>query len=173
MRDDVDEYALMAKWLTDEMIMKFYEGRDRPHGLAKVRDKYGTRTREDSAIVPCILEYRGRPIGYVQYYPVLDGRPYEIESVKGVYGVDLFIGEPELWDKGIGTRTLSRLVDFLFTSVGASRVVIDPQVSNHRAIRCYEKCGFSKTKLLPKHELHEGEYRDSWLMMVDRESLRE
>ena len=38
----------------------------------------------------------------------------------------------------------------------------DPQAWNERAIRCYEKCGFKKVKLLPKHELHEGEYRDCW-----------
>jgi aminoglycoside 6'-N-acetyltransferase len=34
----------------------------------------------------------------------------------------------------------------------------------NRAIRCYEKAGFTNIKLLPKHESHEGEYKDCWLM---------
>ena len=46
----------------------------------------------------------------------------------------------------------------------ASKVILDPHIGNVRAIRCYEKCGFRKVKLLSLHELHEGEYRDSWLM---------
>ena len=88
--------------------------------------------------------------------------------MQGVYGVDLFIGEPELWDQGIGTKTLSALIGYLFGELGALRVVIDPRVSNARAIRCYERCGFSKIKILPEHELHEGIHRDAWLMSVER-----
>lgn len=33
-----------------------------------------------------------------------------------------------------------------------------------RAIRCYEACGFRKVKRLPAHELHEGQWKDCWLM---------
>ena len=122
-------------------------------------------------MVACIMMYLGNSIGYVQYYPLTDaeGPLYQVEAIKGVYGVDLFIGEPHHWDQGIGTRALSALVDYLFNTVGALRVVIDPQVWNQRAIRCYEKCGFKKIRVLAKHELHEGEYRDSWLMVIDRE----
>ena len=50
----------------------------------------------------------------MQFYRVLDGGEYDIENVEGVYGVDLFIGEPELWDQGIGTKTFSALIDYLF-----------------------------------------------------------
>jgi len=42
----------------------------------------------------------------------------------------------------------------------ARKVVLDPHVTKPRAIRCYEKWGFRKVKLLPRHELHEGERRD-------------
>lgn len=43
-------------------------------------------------------------------------------------------------------------------------VVMDPQTWNKRAIRCYEKCGIKKVKILPEHEFHEGRYRDCWLI---------
>jgi hypothetical protein len=72
------------------------------------------------------------------------------------------------WNQGIGTKILSTLVNYLFAELQAEKIVIDPNVRNTRAIRCYEKCGSEKVKILPKHELHEKEYRDSWLMVRDR-----
>ncbi len=168
MRDDVRDYGLVSKWLSDERVLEFVYGRDNSYDLDRVRKKYEPRVRGEGPVVPCMMLYGGQPIGLMQFYRVLDGKEYDIENVEGVYGVDLFIGEPELWDQGIGTKTLSALIDYLFGELGALRVVIDPRVSNARAIRCYERCGFSKIKVLPEHELHEGAYWDAWLMSIER-----
>ena len=167
MRDGLDDYTLMSGWLSDPRVLEFYEGRDNPFDPAQVRDKYGPRARGEDHVVPCILEFEGRAIGYMQYYPVLDGSEYEIEDDEDVFGVDLFIGEPDLWDRGIGTRAVKVLVEYLLGEIGAARVVIDPAVTNARAVRCYEKSGFRRVKLLPRHELHEGTRRDCWLMVRD------
>lgn len=56
------------------------------------------------------------------------------------------------------------MIDFLIKEKGADRVVVDPQTWNKRAISCYEKCNLKKVNFLPKHEIHEGELRDSWLL---------
>ena len=160
---------LMSGWLTDDRILEFYEGRDDPHDFAKVVEKFGPPARGEGSLVPCIMLHEGVPIGYIQYYSVAESErhEYEIDTIDGVYGVDLFIGKPALWNQGIGTRMLSMLVDYLFDELGALRIVIDPRVSNHRAVRSYEKCGFKRVKVLQNHELHEGEYRDCWLMTID------
>jgi aminoglycoside 6'-N-acetyltransferase len=92
-----------------------------------------------------------------------------LEDTSGVYAIDLFIGETEYWNQGIGSRVISKLVDYLFNELNVQKVVVDPETWNTRAIHCYEKCGFVKVKLLPKHELHEGEYRDCWLMAINRD----
>jgi aminoglycoside 6'-N-acetyltransferase len=171
MRDDSGDYEVMAGWLSDERVLEFYEGRDNPFDIGKIREKYAPRVLMEEKVVPCFISCGGSPVGYMQYYVVDEaGAPtYGIEPEDGVYGVDMFIGEPDMWGQGIGTRSLSLLLDYLFDAKRARKVVIDPHVSNHRAIRCYEKCGFNKVRVLPKHELHEGEYRDSWLMTVSRE----
>ena len=78
--------------------------------------------------------------------------------------MDQFIGESTYWNKGIGTQLVRAMVAYLIEEKGADRIVMDPQTWNERAIRCYEKCGFKKVKLLPENELHEGEYRDCWLI---------
>ena len=172
MEDDMQDYLLLSKWLTDERVLEFYGGREDPCDLEKVRGKFGPRAQGEEHVVPCILLYENHPIGYIQYYSLTagEGRDYRVETIEGVYGLDIFIGETDYWDRGIGTRAVSSLVHYLFDTLNAMRVVIDPQISNHRAIRCYEKCGFRKIEVLPKHELHEGEYRDCWLMSLDRDS---
>jgi aminoglycoside 6'-N-acetyltransferase len=81
-----------------------------------------------------------------------------------MFGVDMFIGEPELWDRGLGTKALAILVAYLYAAAGARGIVIDPRVANARAIRAYEKAGFRKVKVLPRHEFHEGAWYDNWLM---------
>lgn len=160
---DVDKF-LLAKWLSDPVVLQFYEGRDRPLNLAQVEeDFYGEADGETR----CLILYDEEPIGYVQFYPVEDEerRIYGYSNPSEIlYGMDQFIGEPVFWNKGIGTKLVEMIVTYLLNEKKVDRIVMDPQTWNERAIRCYEKCGFSKVKLLPKREWHEGEYRDCWLI---------
>ena len=168
MRDEPQDYELMSKWLTDDRVLEFYDGRDNPSDLDRVLAKYGPRGRGEDNVVPCMLEFNDSPIGYVQYYPVEDGEEYGIDNVEAVFGIALFIGEPDFWDLGIGIRAMKMLASYLFSALGAMRLVIEPHVTNERAIRCYENSGFKKENVLPRRELHEGELRDVWLMVRDR-----
>jgi aminoglycoside 6'-N-acetyltransferase len=168
MRDEASDYRLMAKWLTDDRVLEFYEGRDQPHSYETVVKKYRPRVVGESPVQPCILVYKRREAGYLQYYPVLEPQEYGLEEALGTYGIDLFVGDSRYWGQGVGTRALTALVAYLFEEFGAKRIVIDPHVDNLRAIRAYEKAGFRKVKVLPEHELHEGVRRDCWLMAIER-----
>ncbi|MFE8701479.1 GNAT family N-acetyltransferase [Cytobacillus sp. FJAT-54145] len=156
--------VLLAKWLSDPAVLEYYEGRDNPFDLEKVNEKFYGR---NDGTVRCLIKYEDVGIGYIQYYEVdEEGRDlygYDDRSQK-IYGMDQFIGEIDYWNKGIGTLLVRSMVDFLVKEKQANRVVMDPQSWNERAIRCYEKCGFRKIKLMPKNEYHEGEYRDCWLI---------
>lgn len=115
----------------------------------------------------CIIEYSQTPIGYIQFYSIdkKECEEYGYENVQDtILGTDQFIGETKYWVQGIGKVLIKSMVNFLITEKGAKKIILDPQVWNERAIKCYEKSGFIKTKLLPKHELHEGELKDCWLM---------
>jgi aminoglycoside 6'-N-acetyltransferase len=175
MQDEMCDYQLMAKWLSDEKILEFYEGRDNPFDLEKIIESYKPMIRGDDPVVPCLFYYQNIPIGYLQYCALndlsqTDGQLYHLEQTDFVYGIDLFIGETDYWNKGIGTKILSAFITYLFEQRQAHKIVIDPHVDNFRAIRCYEKCGFVKVKLLPAHELHEGKYSDCWLMAIDKKN---
>ncbi len=181
MRDDMEDYGLMARWLTDHRVLAYYEGRDNPFPLERVVEEYGPLVRGEESVVPCILLHQGTPIGYMQYYGLVDYIQYfslTEEEKEGfglsrpdrVYGLDVFIGEPDLWDRGLGTRAVSLMVRYLFQRLKADQVVVDPETWNTRAVRCYQKAGFRILKRLPAHELHEGEYRDAWLMAAGPEA---
>ena len=166
MRDSMDDYGLMAGWLSDERVLEFYEGRDNPFALERIIEKYSPRTLGLEGVTPCFIVQVGMPIGYIQHYPI-DAETaveYEIPHTGGIYGLDMFIGEPSAWNLGIGTRAVSLMCDYLFRELAARTITLDPEAWNTRAIRCYEKCGFRKIKLLPARELHEGQYRDCWIM---------
>ncbi|PWW28816.1 aminoglycoside 6'-N-acetyltransferase [Cytobacillus oceanisediminis] len=155
---------LLQKWLSDPAVLEFYEGRDRPFDLKSVNQKFFDR---DDGIKRCLVEYEGARIGYIQFYG-LDEETRELygysDFTGSVYGTDQFIGETEYWNKGIGTLLVKAMADYLLHEKQAGKLAMDPQTRNERAIRCYEKCGYKKVRLLPKNELHEGEYRDCWVM---------
>ena len=127
------------------------------------------RLRGEEDVSACVIMLRSSAIGYIQFYLVGEesrnsyGLPadYDLESV---YGIDQFIGEVSCWNGGLGTRSISLLLRYLFQTNGARKVILDPQVTNLRAIRRYEKCGFRKVKILEAHETHEGVLRDALLM---------
>lgn len=157
---------LLAGWLSDPRVLAFYEGRDRPFDEAAVRAKFIARNDGDGDIVQCIVLRDGAPIGYLQYEP-LDAAAlaeYSYPSGLRAYGIDLFLGNPDQWSQGIGARLVAGVAAHLFTAEGARVVTLDPHVDNPRAVRCYEKAGFRIVRRLPHHELHEGEWRDCWLM---------
>lgn len=152
--------VLLAKWLSDNRVLEFYEGRDKPFSLAMAEKKFYDRNSETTR---CIIAYDDNPIGYLQFYEISEQERELYGYVDGsVLGMDQFIGEPEFWNRGLGQQVIGAMTSCLL--VHADRLVMDPLATNGRAIRCYEKCGFQKVKLLPKHLFHENAYRDCWLM---------
>lgn len=153
---------LLVRWLSDPRVLQYYEGRDRPHDLALVHKHF---YMEMDSVTPCLVQFGEIPIGYLQFYPVDDSEKLEYGFPQGelIFGMDQFIGEPDYWNKGLGAELVNAMVEHI-KQLGANRVVMDPQAWNERALRCYEKCGFHKVKLLPQHEYHEGVMRDCWLI---------
>lgn len=158
------DVKLMAYWLSDPRLTEFYGGRNQNYDDAWVKDNY--LVDEANYITPCMVEYEGRPLGFMQFYPLeREARTeYGYSQSELIFAIDLFIGEPDQWNKGLGSRLVRAMAEYLILHREAKSVVIDPESWNGRAISSYEKAGFVKVKYLPRHEMHEGELRDAWLM---------
>ncbi|WP_234123493.1 GNAT family N-acetyltransferase [Clostridium hydrogenum] len=163
-----DDKKLIVKWLSDNRVLQYYEGRDNPFDEQMVKEKFYDG---DSDVTRCIIEYYNIPIGYIQFYLIDEEERSEYGYADfggNVFGTDQFIGEPQYFGQGIGTELMKAMIDFLIEEKDAQKIVLDPQVLNKRAIKCYEKSGFVKVKKLLKHEVHEGKLRDCWLMEHDK-----
>jgi len=166
----LNDAALLVKWLSDPVVLEFYEGRDRPHDLELVKEHFYD---EQAEVTRCIVQYKERDIGYLQFY-LIDDEELEVYGYVGfegqIFGMDQFIGEPDLWNQGMGSRLIKETVNYLIEAKQAEKIVMDPQAWNKRALRVYEKIGFVKKKYLEQHEQHEGELRDCWLIEYTKQA---
>lgn len=53
---------------------------------------------------------------------------------------------------------VSKFIDYVFQNTDTDLIILDTDISNVRAIKCYEKRGFIKVK-----KINNG---DSWLMEI-------
>lgn len=166
---ELEDAEMLVKWLSDPTVLEYYEGRDRPHDLALVMEHFYEDADEE--MMRCIVQYEGINIGYIQFYAIGEDEKdeYGYNEFQGtIYGMDQFIGEPEYWNRGVGSQMIQAAVEYLFEQRGIDKIVMDPQAWNARALRVYEKNGFVRSKYLEKHEWHEGEYRDCWIIEHNR-----
>ncbi|QJD83208.1 GNAT family N-acetyltransferase [Cohnella herbarum] len=162
-----EDAPLLVRWLSDPVVLEYYEGRDRPHDMDLVRQHF---YEDCEGVTPCIIQYNQVDIGYLQFYLIDEDEleQYDLKDYQGnIYGMDQFIGESEYWNRGIGSRLIQETVKYLIDHQAATKIVMDPQAWNTRALRVYEKCGFRKKMYLEKHEMHEGQLRDCWLIEYD------
>ena len=87
--------------------------------------------------------------------------------------VGLGIGETEYWGKGYGTDVMNVLLRFAFLEINLRRVTLTVFEYNPRAIRSYEKAGFSHEGRLRKVLNKEGRRWDILFMGVLREEWME
>jgi aminoglycoside 6'-N-acetyltransferase len=130
------DFPLLERWLNEPHVAEWWN--DPAEALAEIREHV-----DSVSVEPLIVELGSRPIAYLQTYdPHLeDDHPYNDQPF-GTLGLDLSIGEPDLVGLGHGSAMLRQLIEALFDE-GTPRVIIDPDPANKRAIRAYEKAGFT------------------------------
>jgi aminoglycoside 6'-N-acetyltransferase len=88
-----------------------------------------------------------RPFAYLQCYNLSDWNTGFGPQPHGTRGLDQFIGEADMLGRGHGSAFIRDFTERLLAK-GVPRVVIDPVPANARAIRAYEKAGFSKDRIV-------------------------
>ena len=168
MRDDDTDCAYMVVWRNMQHVRRWWDPDLPPHTLESVKEEHGPDTLPNATTTACIIEVQGIPTGFVQFYR---WAPYADEASEvGVlfddltYGLDIFIGDPSRINKGLGTRIVRLLSDYLIDDRSASAVSLTTALDNHAAQRCYERAGFQKIKEVLDTDTYKGERVASWLM---------
>jgi len=169
--DRAGDVARLVSWLRDPEVGAWW------HGLGETYDEAFVHEHvlgdDEPHVTKAIVELDGRPIGFQQWYP-LAAEPdtlveYGLVAGDAAFGIDQFVGDSSLHGRGIGTRQVRAVASWILgpDGPGGRRLFTDPVVENARAVRCYEKAGFRKVRVLPHHDELDGVPRDCWLMELD------
>lgn len=132
------DLPLVRRWLHQPHLGHVWNPPD--EGIAEIAEHIG-RTH----VAPYLIVETGRPVGYLQTYHANPDEFWAAHDLpRETYGLDLFIGPPELIGKGLGTQAVRLAVRHLAALPDTARLHIDPEPGNAAAIRTYEKAGFRK-----------------------------
>lgn len=91
-----------------------------------------------------IAEADGEPIGFVQIIdPAEEETHYWGDVPPHLRAIDIWIGEQEQLGRGYGTEMMQQSIARCFADPRVTAILIDPLASNTRAIRFYERLGFT------------------------------
>ena len=144
----LNDISLWEKWITIPHVKEvwFIEGYE-------TSDYIYQKIQGNGHTYPFIIYINDLPIGYVQScdlyaYRTLCPKPKGLftRENQGTFCIDLFIAESDYLNKGYGTKIVKLFTKKLIDEFGAKKILIDPAASNKRAIRCYEKAGFTIVK---------------------------
>ena len=135
------DLPLVKRWLAEPHVVQWW-------GDTYQQFELVSGDLEVEAMDQFIVVSDDRPFGYLQCY---DPEVWPDNGLgshpRGTRGIDQFIGEPAMVDRGHGSGFIRAFIDRLLAS-GAPRVITDPDPANARAIRAYEKAGFRRDGLV-------------------------
>ena len=175
MRDD--DLGLFVRWRNEPHVAEWWDTDDEQRiTLEDASAKYGPRVQAASSTTSCVIEVHHRPAGYIQFYPwsssVDEVRAMGLEIRAGAFGIDVFLGDAQLLDRGIGSRAVALLSAYLFRERAADQIAITTSVDNLRAQHAYRKAGFHTVGRVLDTDIRGGERVPSYLMTKEPPDLR-
>ena len=143
-------------WVNDPEVTQFLMV-DPPLGMEQEEAWFeGLRDRE--AMVFTIQTMEGEVIGNCG----LENDSWK--DRKATLGI--MIGSKTHWDKGYGTDAVRTMLRLCSIELNLMRVCLICDLSNVRAQRAYEKCGFSREGVMRAYRYKNGAYVDEVLMSI-------
>lgn len=164
-----DDVPMLHNWLNKPHVHEWYD-KDKENTFEEVREKYEKKINKEEPTDSYLVLYDNQPFGYIQTAKIKDWPAFE--SVMGkdqsAASIDVFIGEVEYMGKGLGNQVIRKFLnDIVFKQPNIIKCFIDPDPSNVRAIRSYEKVGFKYLKIVQIP----GEPAKAYLMEIKKEML--
>ena len=104
-----------------------------------------------------VADANGRIVGVAN----ISGGRFQANRHNGSLGISL---HPDYRDRGLGTRMMQYLIDWARANPLLTRVELEVFARNARAMRVYEKAGFTQEGIRRNAFIKDGEYVDSVVM---------
>jgi len=135
------DLPLIRSWLATPHVAQWWG--DAEEQSALITDDLGHRAMDQF-----VVALGGRRFAYLQCYDPTAWPENGLGLLpQGTRGIDQFIGEPDMVERGHGSAFIRAFIERLFAAATPC-VVTDPAPTNTRAIRAYEKAGFRKDRLV-------------------------
>jgi aminoglycoside 6'-N-acetyltransferase len=134
------DLPLIRRWLTQPHVRQWWGDPEGQYTLV-------SGDLDEPAMDQYIVSLSGSPFAYLQCYDLTAWNSGFGQQPRGTCGIDLFIGEPDMIERGHGSALIRTFVDTRLR-LGAARMVTDPDPANVRAVRAYEKAGFEKDRMV-------------------------
>jgi aminoglycoside 6'-N-acetyltransferase len=134
------DLPLVRRWLALPHVREWWGEPDEQYSLV-------SGDLDEPAMDQYIFSTAGNPFAYLQCYDLTAWNSGFGPHPEGTRGIDLFIGEPDMIERGHGSALVRRFVDERLQQ-GAPRIVTDPDPANRSAVRAYEKAGFEKDRMV-------------------------
>jgi aminoglycoside 6'-N-acetyltransferase len=135
-----DDLPMIKGWLAEPHVREWWGDPAEQYALV-------SGDLDEPAMDQYIVSADGRDFGYLQCYDLTAWNSGFGEQPKGTRGIDLFIGEAGMIERGHGSAMIRAFVDERLRS-GAPRIVTDPDPRNLRALSAYESAGFARVGMV-------------------------
>lgn len=159
-----EDLPLFVAWLNDPQVRAGLMI-DLPLSQVVEEGWFENMLKQPAEEHPLVIELRQEeswiPIGNCGFHEI----SWRFHSAQ----VGIFIGEKSYWDKGIGTEVMLLLLRHGFETLNLNRIGLMVFENNLRAIRSYEKAGFTQEGRFRQGHYQEGKYLDIINMSILRE----
>lgn len=146
-----ENYPLLLEWFHDLELMKYIGWIKKGLALKNIDELKEFISKLEDGIIFGIYDNNDKFIGYTS-----------LSDFKGKEECEfgIFILDKNYWGKGIGFEVINLMLDYAFNQLGVEKVTLSTSEFHDKAIRLYEKAGFTKTKLISNDRtiLHNGEW---------------
>jgi RimJ/RimL family protein N-acetyltransferase len=165
----IEDAAVFQPWINDPEVQRLAGGRGGQFSLPAQEDYVRARLVNDwehgfaLAIEATDLGDAPTLIGNLELR--------KLEAVERRGDIGIMIGDREFWSRGYGEDAMRTICRYGFRDLDLHRLELNVAAFNARALRCYEKVGFTIEGRLRDHRFVSGRYYDTLLMGLLREDF--
>jgi RimJ/RimL family protein N-acetyltransferase len=158
-----EDIKIFHEWVNDPEVTRGL-AMFLPMSFADEENWFNSLAKRDQKERPLVIEVRkGKAWKMIGNCGVFD-----IDAVNSSAELGIMIGEKSEWNKGYGSEVMSLLVRHCFETLNLNRAFLRVYTDNIRAVRAYEKAGFTLEGRLREAVFKFGKYDDVLIMSVLR-----
>lgn len=152
-----EDYQRIYEWSKDEELRYYYYKRNTFVRYNQIKERHENLNLDKNKEL-MIEVADGTTIGNCSLN--------DIDWINSNCELNILIGEKDYWSKGYGQKVIKRLIDYAFLDLNLYCIYLKVYSFNHRGIKCYENCGFTREAVLKNRLYRNGKYYHTIIMSI-------